>query len=100
MVDLDGNSKLSHIVSVTGKAALNMRASPNPVRTIVNMLHPTAKARSSLQVINAEGRIVKQMIVPENTVLTPVDFSGLQNGIYYLVFFNDKEKISCMMLKQ
>lgn len=100
MVDLDGNSKLSHIVSVTGKAALNMRASPNPARTIVNVMHPKAKARSSLQVINAEGRIVKQMIVPENAVLTTVDFSGLQNGMYYLVFFNDKEKISGMILKQ
>ncbi|HYE54883.1 MAG TPA: T9SS type A sorting domain-containing protein, partial [Chitinophagaceae bacterium] len=100
IVDTDGSVKLSHIVSVKSKAGMTIKLTPNPVRGIMVMQHPKADANSVVQVMSAEGRIVKQVQVPANSVITNVDMTGFRNGTYYVSFSSAGQKYSATIVKQ
>ena len=100
MVDLDGKYKISHIVSVKGKATLGIETFPNPVNDRVIVQHPKAKASTFIQIVNLQGQLVKTVDVPVNAVVTPVDMITLKNGAYYLIFRSATETFSQRIVKQ
>lgn len=100
IIDIDGNVKLSHIVSIKGKALTAIKATPNPVRTILNIEHPKAAAGATIQISTAGGVVVKRILVPENSVLSPVDFTGLQGGMYHIVYRSKDQVLSQTVVKQ
>ena len=100
IVDFDGNVRMSHIVSVKSKGITVIKATPNPVKGILNVEHPKAAAGATIQISNAAGAVVKRVIVPENAVLSPVDFTGLQGGLYHVVYRSKDQVLSQTVVKQ
>lgn len=100
IVDINGTYRMSHIVSVRSKSALTIKMSPNPVRGMLTVQHPKASAGTTLQVLSPDGRMVKQIMVPVNAVITPVDLTGLGNGTYHIMFASGKDKFSGTIVKQ
>jgi hypothetical protein len=100
MVDLDGKYRISHIVSVKGKATLGIETFPNPVKDRAVVQHPKAKASTFIQIVNLQGQIVKTVDVPVNAVATQVEMSTLKNGAYYLIFRSATENFSQRIVKQ
>lgn len=100
IVDVNGSYRLSHIVSVKSKAMLTLKLSPNPVRGTLTVQHPKASAGTYMQILSAEGRMVRQIQVPANAVITPVDMSAFRNGTYYISFTSGKDKFTATVVKQ
>lgn len=100
MVDLDGRYRISHIVSVKGKATLGIETFPNPVNDRVIVQHPKAKASTFIQLVNLQGQVVKTVDVPVNAVATQVEVTSLKNGAYYLIFRSATETFSQRIVKQ
>ena len=100
MVDLDGKVRISHIVSVKGKAIVGIETFPNPVNDRVIVQHPKAKGSTFIQIVNLQGQLVKTVDVPVNAVATQVEMTTLKSGAYYLIFRSATEKFSQRIVKQ
>ena len=100
IVDVDNTTRISHIVSVKSKVSKAIEAYPNPVRDRMIVQHPKAVTGTRLQVVNLTGQVIRDMQVPANAVVTPVDMTGLSNGTYYLVFRSGAESFSQRVTKQ
>ncbi|HYF33058.1 MAG TPA: T9SS type A sorting domain-containing protein [Chitinophagaceae bacterium] len=100
IMDFDGNYKMSHIVSVKSKAVTFIKATPNPVRSILNVEHPKAAAGTTIHISNASGVVVRKVNVPENAVVSPIDFTGLQGGVYHIIYRSKDQQITQTVLKQ
>jgi hypothetical protein len=100
IVDLDNTSKISHIVSIKSKVGMTIEAYPNPVRDRMIVQHPKAIAGTRLQIVNLTGQVMKDIQVPANAVVTPVEVAGLSNGTYYIVFRSGSESYSQRITKQ
>ncbi|HYE53205.1 MAG TPA: T9SS type A sorting domain-containing protein [Chitinophagaceae bacterium] len=100
IVDVDNVTKISHIVSIKSKVGLNIEAYPNPVRDRMIVQHPKAITGSRMQIVNMNGQVVKDVQLPANAVVTPLDVTGLKNGTYYIVFRSGAESFSQRITKQ
>lgn len=100
VIDIDNTVKISHIVGVKSKVSMSIEAYPNPVRDRMIVQHPKAVTGTRLQVVNLTGQVIRDISVSANAVVTPVDFTGLSNGTYYLVFRSGSESFSQRVTKQ
>jgi hypothetical protein len=86
--DIDGRSKLSNIVMITGDKPASLSISslfPNPASTMVNVIIDAPKRdKVTLIMSDINGKMVKQQLVNvdigSNTV--PVEISNLAKGSY------------------
>ncbi len=63
MVDKDGGFTYSKIVNVVlGNQSLSLKVYPNPATTYVVVEHPASTTSARLQLLDANGRIVKNKI--------------------------------------
>jgi hypothetical protein len=100
IVDLDNTARISHIVSIKSKVSAGIEAYPNPVRDRMIVQHPKAVTGTRIQVINLTGQVLRDLQVPANAVVTPVDITGLSNGTYYIVFRSGSDSFSQRITKQ
>lgn len=100
IVDVDNATKISHIVSMKSKVALAIEAYPNPVRDRMIVQHPKAISGTRLQLISLTGQVLRDIQVPANAVVTPMDVTGMSTGTYYIVFRSGSESFSQRITKQ
>lgn len=100
MVDKDGGSSYSSIVSVNGKIPLSINVFPNPVVNNLVLMHPKAAPNASLQVFSLNGKQVALRNIPQDAIQTGIDVSKLVNGNYIVVFTNGNEKQTLKFVKQ
>lgn len=100
MVDIDGSYKLSFIISLKSKLSLSISLSPNPVKNALLIQHPKSGTEGRIQIVNANGQLIKDLRLPASAVLTTVDMTGLATGLYHVVFKNGTDVFSKMVLKQ
>ena len=100
IVDVDNATKISHIVSLKSKLAKGIEAYPNPVRDRMVVQHPKAVSGTRLQLISLTGQVLREVQVPANAVVTPIEVTGLSNGTYYIVFRSGSESFSQRITKQ
>ena len=100
ILDHDGTYRMSHIVSIKSKGVIAIKATPNPVKSILNVDHPKAAPGTTIHIFNAAGVVVRKVTVPENAVLSPVDFTTLQGGLYHIVFRSKDQVLSLAVVKQ
>lgn len=100
MVDFDGRSSLSGIVSITGKLPVSVNVFPNPVSSNLVVTHPKAFAEASLQVIGFDGKIVMINNITQDAVQTSLNISKLARGNYIAVFTNGNQKQTVKFVKQ
>ena len=77
---------------------------PNPTMSIVNIKTDTwLPGKYNYQIIAIDGRVVQnvnQKTIDENTSNITLDFSDLQNGMYVVKFWSDKNMFASKILKQ
>ncbi len=100
MVDFDGRSSFSGILSLTGKLPLSVSVFPNPVSSNLVVVHPKAFAGASLQVIDFAGKILMANKITQDAVQTSINISKLAKGNYIAVFLNGNEKQTLKFVKQ
>ena len=100
ILDVDNSAKVSHIVSLKSKVAMAIEAYPNPVRDRMVVQHPKAISGTRLQLISLSGQVLRDVQVPANAVVTPMDVTGLSNGTYYIMFRSGSESFSQRITKQ
>ena len=85
ILENDGHARFSQVVTV--KAGLtNLLLFPNPVKDHVDVKHSKAAGNTRLQLFTAEGKLVRDLQLPSNSVRTPIDCRDLRPGLYYVIF--------------
>lgn len=100
MVDNDGSFKYSYIVSIKSKLSVNISLSPNPVKNMLMIQHPKVVSNGHIQIISANGQLLRDVRLPANAVLSNVDMSALTSGLYHVVFRNGADMFSKTVIKQ
>jgi len=100
IVEMDGSYKLSYIVSLKSKLSLNITLSPNPVRNVLMIQHPKVATDGHIQIVSADGRLIKDLRLPANAVISNVDMSGFASGLYHVVFKSGADVFSKTVIKQ
>lgn len=86
MIDVDGRFKYSKIVKITGDGLPGILVSPNPVQNTLTI--EGAVRFSQLQIIDASGKIIRQL---SPAVSNQYNVSDLEQGMYIIRFLNGKE---------
>lgn len=100
MVEMDGSYKLSYIISVKSKLNTNISLSPNPVKNLLMIQHPKVAIDGHIQIISANGQMLKDIRLAANAVISNVDMSGFTSGLYHIVFKSGSDMFSKTVLKQ
>lgn len=100
MVDIDGAYRYSYIVSIKSKLNANISLSPNPVKNNLMIQHPKVITEGHIQVISANGQLLRDVKLATNAVISNVDMSGFTSGLYHIVFKSGSDIFSRMVIKQ
>ena len=100
MIDKDGASSYSGVVSIDGKIPEKISVFPNPVVNYLVLAHPKAEAGTTLKIISTNGSVVASYPVQKDAVQTSLDVSKLAKGSYIVLFSNATQKQTIKILKQ
>lgn len=96
-VDLNGNSKLSNIVSVLLDQQAEIKVYPNPAQR--QIIIEGANSYKRIQLIDASGRIVREQL-NNNQYLLQMNVEGLNNGTYFLLLQANNESRTMKLIIQ
>ncbi|MFL5744163.1 MAG: T9SS type A sorting domain-containing protein [Niastella sp.] len=100
MVDINGDFKYSYIVSIKSKLIANISLSPNPVKNNLMIQHPKVITEGHIQVISANGQLLKDVKLAANAVISNVDMSGFTSGLYHILFKSGSDMFNKTVIKQ
>ena len=101
-VDNDGKFKYSTIARiVNGKSEIVLKAFPQPVQNQLTLQHPTISSRALISISAADGRVVRSVVPASGSMLTYLDMSNLQKGMYMIRYDGGDGEVKTMkVLKQ
>lgn len=100
-IDLDGKYAYSTVIAIKGQqSGVVMKAFPMPVQNQLTIQHTTAGNNSKIEVITADGRLMKSISVAAGMQQTNVDMSSAKAGIYVVHFVNDSSIETLKIVKQ
>lgn len=86
-VDIDGRSKYSGILKISGNSSFsnNLKLYPVPATgDEVTAQHRRLRNNAKLTITSADGRIIKTIIPIPGSSHTPIDITGFKSGIYFI----------------
>jgi hypothetical protein len=93
-VDLDGKATLSGIVKIITDKAGGFIAGPNPAHSTVTVYRQNNTEPVRIELMNVNGRLIKQVSMAATTASTPINVNGLSKGIYLLQLTTSKGKFT------
>jgi hypothetical protein len=89
-VDIDGKSKYTPVIKVSGKerSTGQIQIYPVPAQDIVYVQHDKAPMKATITIHSLDGRLVRQVQAISNSYQTSINVNGLTAGIY-LVRYDD-----------
>jgi len=99
MIDNDGTSNYSGVVSIDGKLPTKISVFPNPVINYLVLAHPKAETGTTIQIVSTNGSVVASYPVQKDAIQTSVDVSKLPKGSYIVVFSNSRQKQAIKIIK-
>jgi hypothetical protein len=90
LVDLDGTSQYSSIISVPSVEESNIYLTPSPATSIVNVVFPEQyELITTLLVVDMKGiELLEREVNTENERLISIDVSNFSPGVYYVKLKN------------
>lgn len=82
MVDKDGKSDYSKVIKINFSRQLVVRIAPNPANTFINVTIENAQTTATLEIIDANGKLVRQQKLLPATPNVPLSIAGLAKGLY------------------
>jgi hypothetical protein len=100
-IDADGKYSYSIIVNIKGlQSDVVMRAFPMPVQNQLTIQHNAANGNTKLEIISADGRIIKALFLTEGTQQTNVDIASAKPGVYVVRLLNGTNIQTAKIIKQ
>jgi len=81
-VDVDGKFTYSNIVRLSFSGSLTLKINPNPAHGTANLYIGNATKTLSVQLIDLDGKLIRQWSVTPGTTTMIVDVSGMAKGLY------------------
>jgi len=100
MVNNDGRSSYSGIVSVDGKLPTKISVFPNPFVNNLVLSHPKALDGATIRIVSLNGTVVASYSVQKDAVQTSIDMSKLAKGNYIVVYRNAQKQQTIEIIKQ
>jgi len=86
-VDIDGQSKYTPVVRVSGRKVSNqIQLYPVPATDYVYVQHDKAPLNVSISLFNMDGRLIKQIQAVPNTFQTRININELKSGVYIVKY--------------
>ena len=101
-IDPDGVFKLSNIRSLRfDDGQFIQKVFPNPATTQVQVVYQKTKdSRTSLVVYNANGQLIKSMLLPQSSIVQKLDISSMKSGVYFIqVRYSDGTVLNNTLIK-
>jgi Secretion system C-terminal sorting domain len=99
MVDKDGTIKYSYILMYNNKQLLTLSVYPNPVVNTIVITHPKITEGAMLQILSAEGKLIKNIPVQVGTTQSTSDIGNLPKGSYLIMFTSNDGKTTVRFVK-
>lgn len=100
-VDFDGKYIYSTVITVRGQqSSIVMKAFPMPVQSQLTLQHNAAGNDCKIDLITADGRVMKSITVAKGVQQTSLDFSFAKAGVYVVRFINDESTETLKVVKQ
>lgn len=100
-IDVDGKYSYSIIVNVKGlESDVVMKAFPMPVQNQLTIQHSAASSNSKLEIVSADGRMIKALALVQGAQQTSIDLSSAKPGVYVVRFVNGLNIQSSKIIKQ
>jgi hypothetical protein len=100
-VDNDGKYAYSTVVSVKGQqSTVVLRAFPVPTQNQLTIQHSTASNNSKIEIVAADGRMVKSVSIASGAQQTNIDISTAKPGIYVIRFVDNTNTETIKIVKQ
>jgi hypothetical protein len=100
MIDNDGRSSYSGVVSINGKVPVTLSVFPNPVVNSLVLSHPKADASAVIKIVSLNGSVVGTYSVQKDAIQTSLDVSKLAKGNYIVIYHNAQQQQTTKILKQ
>jgi hypothetical protein len=100
MVDIDGKSKYSPVITINGGGpdSIFVSAFPNPTPGYAYVTHPSGSGNGTIRLYNAQGILMNQLKANGNK--TRLDLSQLAKGNYHVVYDSPEGTKTITILKQ
>ncbi|HSU50532.1 MAG TPA: choice-of-anchor J domain-containing protein [Segetibacter sp.] len=89
-VDRDEKFEMSKILHVTFEAQFKISLKPNPAKNVVNILLSNGMGGATIQLLDLNGKVLKQKIVSNSTSNTSFSLHGMSKGTFLIRVLNDK----------
>ena len=100
-IDVDGKYGYSIIVNVKGlQSDVVMKAFPMPVQSELTVQHNIASDNSKIEIISADGRVIKALALTTGAQQTSIDLSSAKPGVYVVRFVNGINIQTSKIIKQ
>lgn len=100
MIDNDGKSSYSGVVSINGKVPVTLGVFPNPVVNNLVLSHPKAVDNAVIKIVSLNGSVVATYNVQRDAIQSSVDVSKLSKGNYIVIYNNGQQQQTIKILKQ
>ncbi len=94
-----GNETFSPAILIERSEKNALVVYPNPASSSIIIQHPEYLHAVSMQIISADGRIMKQQLINPFISQTTMDVSALSSGVYFLMLSTGSGKQSIKMIK-
>ncbi|MEP6726902.1 MAG: choice-of-anchor J domain-containing protein, partial [Bacteroidota bacterium] len=99
-VDKDGKSAFSKVVAVNFTKLPGIRISPNPANSYIYMSLENINSSVNLQIIDVNGKIMKQQAIAQGTATKTISLSGIAKGLYTVKLISQEKVVTQKLLIQ
>jgi hypothetical protein len=100
MINKDGTFTYSKVISISNKIKETISIYPNPATQNLTLYSATPLTSSTVNIISAEGRVVKNISINPASKYNVIDVAQLTKGIYLLQYMDNNERKSIKFIKQ
>ncbi|HEU4903002.1 MAG TPA: T9SS type A sorting domain-containing protein [Flavisolibacter sp.] len=81
--DSDGAISLSPVIAYKMNRGSALLVYPNPATTVLHLQYDAGEPATA-QIVDATGKVVRQILLPQGETALTVTIAGLKNGVYWL----------------
>jgi predicted extracellular nuclease len=100
MVDQDGKFAYSKVVKINFGKQVDVQITPNPASTYISIQINNTLANTTVQLIDLNGRIVKEQRLNQNPSNNIVSLTGVAKGLYHLKIISNQHVITEKVMVQ
>lgn len=98
-IDLDGRFQFSPVIAIERQGNTLLKVYPNPAQENLTVNIPEGSSEGTLKIYALDGKIVYNKTLMSNELISNINISKLNNGMYNLIISKGKESFSQKFLK-